>query len=438
LEEEVYHDRDFRGALTDAIESLTVGSAWELKSKLGPLIRPPIGDLQRGLNQLEPGESWGIVPRPMHDNPCLISPGLKWDIPQGGFTHLTELFGPLLGAMPYQHLHQAIHIVHRTGYGLTSGLESLDDREQTLWTQQMRAGNLYINRPTTGAIVLRQPFGGMGKSAFGPGIKAGGPNYVVPLMQYATLADVPSVNVPMANVRPTENSSTENSSTENSSTEAPELEALSVFYQQLHMTHNRSAAKLREHLSDDQWRTLLHLIVDYDAFAIRELRSTHDTLRLLGQDNLRRYLPMRHLRLRVEPTDSWLDMAARAVAVVAVGGRATLSHAAGVHPRAIDVFEALTQEWAGDLEFLEESDEELAAAILAGQVDRVRYAGTGPVPAVVRKAATEHLVYVADRPISPCGRIELLWYVQEQSVCVDYHRYGNLGFRVHESRCNVL
>ena len=39
------------------------------------------------------------------------------------------------------------------------------------------AGNLYINRGITGAIVNRQPFGGMKLSAFGGGVKAGGPNY---------------------------------------------------------------------------------------------------------------------------------------------------------------------------------------------------------------------------------------------------------------------
>ena len=86
--------------------------------------------------------------------------------------------------MEARDLDDAIDLVNATGYGLTSGLESLDDREQELWRERIRAGNLYINRPTTGAIVLRQPFGGMGKSSVGPGIKAGGPNYVVPLMRF--------------------------------------------------------------------------------------------------------------------------------------------------------------------------------------------------------------------------------------------------------------
>jgi acyl-CoA reductase-like NAD-dependent aldehyde dehydrogenase len=93
----------------------------------------------------------------------------------GSFTHLTEFFGPVLGVMKADDLAHAIRLVNQTGYGLTSGLESLDEREQASGAG-IRAGNLYINRrATTGAIVLRQPFGGMGKSApSAPGIKAGG------------------------------------------------------------------------------------------------------------------------------------------------------------------------------------------------------------------------------------------------------------------------
>ena len=53
---------------------------------------------------------------------------------------------------------------------------------QAHWTERVEAGNLYINRTTTGAIVQRQPFGGLKKSAMGAGTKAGGPNYVLQLL----------------------------------------------------------------------------------------------------------------------------------------------------------------------------------------------------------------------------------------------------------------
>ena len=58
----------------------------------------------------------------------------------------------------------------------------MDTREQTHWTERIEAGNLYINRTTTGAIVQRQPFGGLKKFAIGAGTKAGGPNYVLQLL----------------------------------------------------------------------------------------------------------------------------------------------------------------------------------------------------------------------------------------------------------------
>jgi len=69
-------------------------------------------------------------------------------------------------------------LVNSLDYGLTSGLQSLDEAEQKYWRDHIEAGNLYINRGITGAIVNRQPFGGMKLSAFGGGIKAGGVNYV--------------------------------------------------------------------------------------------------------------------------------------------------------------------------------------------------------------------------------------------------------------------
>ena len=150
-----------------------MGSAWELPTRVGPLIRPPAGDLENALKTLEPGESWAVLPRPADDNPNLWTPGVKYGVRPGGYTHLTEFFGPMLGVIRFERLDDAIALVNETGYGLTSGLHSLDEREHAQWKAGIHAGNLYVNRGTTGAVVLRQPFGGLGKSCFGPGLKAG-------------------------------------------------------------------------------------------------------------------------------------------------------------------------------------------------------------------------------------------------------------------------
>ena len=57
------------------------------------------------------------------------TPGIKWDVRPQSYTHMTEFFGPLLAVMRADDLDHAIELVNQTGYGLTSGLESLDPRE---------------------------------------------------------------------------------------------------------------------------------------------------------------------------------------------------------------------------------------------------------------------------------------------------------------------
>ena len=80
LEAEVYDDPKFKHSLCDAVNSLCVGSAWNLETKMGPLIRPPSGDLENALKVLEPGESWAVLPRRLENNPNLWSPGVKYGV----------------------------------------------------------------------------------------------------------------------------------------------------------------------------------------------------------------------------------------------------------------------------------------------------------------------------------------------------------------------
>src|SRR5437867_6884740 len=86
--------------------------------------------------------------------------------------------------MRAENLDHAIELVNAQPFGLTSGIQTLDDREIARWVDRIEAGNLYVNRPITGAIVGRQPFGGWKASSVGPGAKAGGPNYVLQLARW--------------------------------------------------------------------------------------------------------------------------------------------------------------------------------------------------------------------------------------------------------------
>jgi RHH-type proline utilization regulon transcriptional repressor/proline dehydrogenase/delta 1-pyrroline-5-carboxylate dehydrogenase len=403
LEAEVYDDPAFEEILCDAVRSIRVGSAWDLDTRMGPLIAPPSGDLERGLKELEESERWAVLPERREDNLNLWSPGVKWGTQPGSYTHRTELFGPVLAVMRADNLDHAIEIVNQTGYGLTAGLESLDERERELWLQRVRAGNLYANRVTTGAIVQRQPFGGVGKSAFGPGIKAGGPNYVAQLMTFEDVSGMATVEAEVTE---------------------PALAGL------LHGLRADTAGIL----GPDQIERICAAIASYAAWNAREFGVAHDPQRLVGQDNLRHYRPVPALRVRVHPQDDPFELFARVAAARTVGCRITVSAPPGLDSKAVALLDALTEPWAAAIEFVEESDAELAQVVRAHQTDRLRYARPQRVPLEVRRAIGDSGIYVADAPVLADGRIELLWYVTEQSISSDYHRYGNLGARADEPR----
>src|SRR4030095_5969980 len=63
LENDIHDDPEFKRILVDAVKSLPVGSAWDLTTRVGPLIRPPSGDLENALKTLETGENWAVLPR---------------------------------------------------------------------------------------------------------------------------------------------------------------------------------------------------------------------------------------------------------------------------------------------------------------------------------------------------------------------------------------
>ena len=174
-----YDSPRLRRQLTDAVTSIKVGASTDLATTMGPTINEPEGKLLRALTRLDDGEEWLVEPRRLGSRTW--TPGVRLGVRPGSWFHLTECFGPVLGVMRADSLDEAVAIQNATAYGLTGGIHTLDPTEISRWTETVEVGNAYINRPTTGAIVRRQPFGGWKRSSVGPGAKAGGPNYVARL-----------------------------------------------------------------------------------------------------------------------------------------------------------------------------------------------------------------------------------------------------------------
>ncbi len=90
----------------------------------------------------------------------------------------TEVFGPILHVLRYdpEDVARVGAALDAKGYGLTLGIHSRLERFRDAVCAAVKAGNTYVNRGMTGAVVGVQPFGGERLSGTGP--KAGGPHYL--------------------------------------------------------------------------------------------------------------------------------------------------------------------------------------------------------------------------------------------------------------------
>jgi RHH-type proline utilization regulon transcriptional repressor/proline dehydrogenase/delta 1-pyrroline-5-carboxylate dehydrogenase len=184
VEKSIYENPNFKKQLIDAVQSLRVGPGYVFSTTVGPIIKKPEQQLERALTALGDGEEWLIKPNQIDEAGLMWSPGVKTGVKPGSWSHLNEWFGPVLAIMVAPDLETAIEWQNATDFGLTAGIQSLDPKECEYWIENVEAGNLYVNRGVTGAIVNRQPFGGWKKSSVGATAKAGGPNYVATLRNW--------------------------------------------------------------------------------------------------------------------------------------------------------------------------------------------------------------------------------------------------------------
>jgi RHH-type proline utilization regulon transcriptional repressor/proline dehydrogenase/delta 1-pyrroline-5-carboxylate dehydrogenase len=190
VERSVMDNPAFLRQLVDAVESLSVGPGYGPGTVVGPIIRRAEPSLERALTTLDDGEFWLVTPQQLDDGGLLWRPGVKVGVRPASWSHQHEWFGPVLGIMTAPDFRTCVEWQNDVPYGLTAGLHSLDEEECQYWIDHVQAGNLYVNRGTTGAVVNRQPFGGWKRSSVGPTAKAGGANYVNCLRRWSELHDL--------------------------------------------------------------------------------------------------------------------------------------------------------------------------------------------------------------------------------------------------------
>src|SRR5436309_12443586 len=164
--------------LLGAAASVRVGNPEEPGIVVGPVIDEAA--YRRILDYIEVGKSEATLAYQAKEMPphgYFVPPTIFTGVKPNMRIACEEIFGPVLSVIKVRDLDEAIEVANGTDYALTGGFFSRSPANIERVKAQLEAGNVYINRPCTGAIVGRHPFGGFKMS--GSGTKAGGKDYLL-------------------------------------------------------------------------------------------------------------------------------------------------------------------------------------------------------------------------------------------------------------------
>jgi RHH-type transcriptional regulator, proline utilization regulon repressor / proline dehydrogenase / delta 1-pyrroline-5-carboxylate dehydrogenase len=180
------HDR-LLSRLVEATRSLRIGAPEDPRHTLGPLIDR---EAKRRVSEyIRVGKETANCVLEMNGatEGLFVGPVIFRDVNPQSRIAQEEIFGPVLSVITARDFDDALAIANDSSFALTGGVFSRSPAHIEKARQEFRVGNLYINRGITGAIVERQPFGGLKLS--GIGSKAGGPDYLLQFLEPRTISE---------------------------------------------------------------------------------------------------------------------------------------------------------------------------------------------------------------------------------------------------------
>jgi RHH-type proline utilization regulon transcriptional repressor/proline dehydrogenase/delta 1-pyrroline-5-carboxylate dehydrogenase len=180
----------FLTRLVEATRSLKIGPADDPATSVGPVIDAEAYDRIQQYIEIGRGEARELLAVDVGDlasKGYYIGPHIFADVAPDARIAQEEIFGPVLAVLRAADLDEAITIANGTDYALTGGIFSRSPAHLDRAQREMMVGNLYLNRPITGALVARQPFGGFKMS--GIGSQAGGSEYLLQFVVPRTVTE---------------------------------------------------------------------------------------------------------------------------------------------------------------------------------------------------------------------------------------------------------
>ena len=173
--------------LVEAVRSLKIGPPEDPRNFIGPVIDAAAQAKIREYIDLGKTEGKCALEREAPGEGFFVGPAIFRDIEPHHRLANEEIFGPVLSVIKARDFERALEIANRSSFALTGGVFSRSPAHIEKARKEFRVGNLYINRGITGAIVERQPFGGLKLS--GIGSKAGGPDYLLQFLEPRTISE---------------------------------------------------------------------------------------------------------------------------------------------------------------------------------------------------------------------------------------------------------
>ncbi len=173
---------DLLRRLVGATNELRIGHPRQMNVQLGPLIDADAYERVHSYMAMANNEGTVFTPdRAVPGEGYFASPTIVGGVSTSSRLAVEEIFGPVLTVFAVRDIDEAIAVANDTEYALTAGVLSRSPATIKHVSEELRAGNVYVNRGITGAVVGRQPFGGFGMS--GVGSKAGGPDYLMQFLE---------------------------------------------------------------------------------------------------------------------------------------------------------------------------------------------------------------------------------------------------------------
>jgi 1-pyrroline-5-carboxylate dehydrogenase len=178
----------FLEKLKARVEKIKVGPPDDPATYMGPVINESAK--KSILGYIEAGQKEGRLiagGQEASGQGHFIQPTVIADVPPKGRIAQEEIFGPVLAVIKARDFDDALEIANNTEFGLTGAVYTRDRKKLEKAAEEFHAGNLYLNRKCTGAMVGVHPFGGFNMS--GTDSKGGGPDYLLLFTQAKTIAE---------------------------------------------------------------------------------------------------------------------------------------------------------------------------------------------------------------------------------------------------------